>query len=73
MSKGAINMTIGNNFRAKRIERDLSQNELSKLSGVSKPMISSIEGNKRIPSVIIAKKIAKALRCTVDELLSEAS
>lgn len=66
-------MTIGNNFRAKRIERDLSQNELSKLSGVSKQMISCIEGDKRIPTVTIAKKIAKALRCTVDELLSEAS
>lgn len=66
-------MTIGNKFRSKRMERSLSQNELSRLSGVSKPMISSIECGKRIPSVIIAKKIARVLRCTVDELLSEAS
>ena len=66
-------MTIGYNFRTKRIERDLSQNELSRLSGVSKPMISSIECDKRIPTVVIAQKIAKALRCTVDELLKEVS
>ncbi len=63
--------SIGNNFREKRIERNLSQSELSKLSGVSQPMISSIERDKYIPSVITAQKIAKALRCTVDEFLSE--
>ena len=66
-------MTIGTNFRLKRIQRDLSQNELAKLSGVSKPMISAIERDKRTPSVLVAQKIAKTLRCTVDELLSEAS
>jgi len=66
-------MTIGNTFREKRKQRELSQSELAKLSGVSKQMISFIECDKRIPTVIIANKIAKALRCTIDELLSEAS
>ncbi len=66
-------MTIGTNIRNKRLQRDLSQNELAKLSGVSKPMISAIERDQRIPTVVVAQKIARTLRCTVDELLSEAS
>lgn len=63
-------MSIGDNFKNKRIERDLSQEELSKLSGVSKPMISYIEGGKRVPSVLTAQKIARVLRCTIDDLLT---
>lgn len=63
-------MNIGDNFKNKRIERDLSQEELSKLSGVSKPMISYIERGKRVPSVLTAQKIARVLRCTIDDLLA---
>ena len=63
-------MRIGDNFKNKRIERDLSQEELSKLSGVSKPMISYIERGKRVPSVLTAQKIARVLRCTIDDLLA---
>ncbi len=63
-------MSIGDNFKSKRIERDLSQEELSKLSGVSKPMISYIERGKRVPSVLTAQKIARVLRCTIDDLLA---
>ncbi|WP_303820936.1 helix-turn-helix domain-containing protein [Ruminococcus flavefaciens] len=66
-------MTIGANIRNKRIQRDLSQNELAKLSGVSKPMISAIERDQRTPSVTVAQKIARTLRCTVDELLDGAA
>jgi DNA-binding XRE family transcriptional regulator len=71
--KGAITMTIGKAIKEKRIERDLSQQELSDLSGVSKQMICAVENNKRIPSVTIAKKLAKTLRCSLDELFGEAS
>lgn len=63
-------MSIGDNFKNKRIERDLSQEKLSKLSGVSKPMISYIERGKRVPSVLTAQKIARVLRCTIDDLLA---
>lgn len=63
-------MSIGDNFKNKRIERDLSQEELSKLSGVSKPMISYIERGKRVPSVLTTQKIARVLRCTIDDLLA---
>lgn len=60
-----MTMTIDRNFRAKRIQRGMSQSELAKLSGVSKQMISAIECGKRTPSVTIAQKIAKSLRCTI--------
>lgn len=55
-----------------RRKRKLNQAELSKLSGVPQPMISEIENEiVKNPTVGTMSKLAKALRCTVDDLIEE--
>lgn len=55
-----------------RKKRRLNQRELSDLSGVPQPMISEIEtGSVKNPTVLTMAKLAKALRCTVDDLIEE--
>lgn len=49
-----------------------SQRKLSVLSGVPQPIISDIENGKtKSPTVDTAIKLAKALGCTVEDLVSE--
>ena len=55
-----------------RRKRRLNQRELSDLSNVPQPMISEIEtGSVKNPTVFTLVKLAKALRCTVDDLIEE--
>lgn len=50
----------------------LSQQELSRRSGVKQGIISLIEsGTTQFPRVDTAAKLARALGCTVDELIGE--
>ena len=51
-----------------REEKNLSQEELSKLSGVSKSHIGDLERNEKEPTISVLCKIAKALKVNVDEL-----
>lgn len=64
-------MTIGEKVRQKRLERDLTQSELAKLSGVSKSMIFYIEKDLRIPTADKLKSIAKVLRCSMDYICND--
>ena len=43
--------------------------ELAAKSGVSRVSINRYELGQRIPDVTIARKIAEALSCTIEELL----
>lgn len=55
-----------------RRKRKLNQSELSKLSGVPQPMISQIETEDvKNPTVGTLAKLARALRCTVDDLIDD--
>ena len=55
-----------------RKKRRLNQRELSDLSGVPQPMISEIEtASVKNPTVFTLVKLARALRCTVDDLIEE--
>lgn len=47
----------------------LSKVQLSKLSNVSRSYISELEHGKYAPSIIVLKKLAKALNCSVSELI----
>ena len=47
----------------------MSQEELAKLIGSSKQMISLYERNERTPKITMANKIAEALGTTVDEMM----
>lgn len=48
----------------------MTQCELSALVGVSQSALSMYETGQRTPSLPIAARIAQALGCTVDDLIS---
>ena len=52
-----------------RVKRGLTQNELSKLSGVNQQTISRYEKGQRVPDSNNLKKLALALKCSADDLL----
>ena len=64
-------MSIGENIRLLRISKKMSQEELGKKVNVSASMISYIEtGLKPLP-LKTGYLIAKALNCTVDDLIEK--
>ena len=56
-----------------RLTVGMSQEDLAKASGVSRVAIARYESGERVPSVIIAARIANALGCKVDDLIKEES
>lgn len=60
---------IGMNIMNYRKQKNMSLDELSKRSGVSKSMLSQIEQEKTNPTVITVWKISRALDISVEELL----
>ena len=56
-----------------RVEKDLSQEELAKIIGVSRQTIGLIELGKYNPSLSLCLSICKALSKTLDQLFWEES
>lgn len=46
-----------------------SQEQIARMTGIKQQAISEYELGKRVPSVVNLLKIAKALKCHVDELM----
>jgi transcriptional regulator with XRE-family HTH domain len=66
-------MSAGEYIKKKRLEKGMSQRQLSVVSGVSNSEISRIEAGKRQnPSPPVLRAIAKALDIPYEELLAEA-
>jgi DNA-binding XRE family transcriptional regulator len=59
---------LRNRLRVVRAERDLSQEVLARLAGVSRQTISSIETGQYCPSTLLAFRLARGLGVRVDEL-----
>lgn len=57
-----------NLIKEKRIEFDLTQEELADLLQVSRQTIISLERGRYNPSIVLAFKISKLFKCTVDEV-----
>ena len=57
--EGSIAVTIGHVLHDFRKRRNLSLNDLARLSGVSRSMLSQIEIGRSVPSVIVLCKIAR--------------
>lgn len=66
-----MSVEIGNNVREYRARRGLTQEEVALITELAKSTISDIERGSKNPSVKVAKKLAKVLHCTVDELLKD--
>lgn len=57
-----------NNVKATRKTKNLTQEELAQLLGVSRQTIISIESCRYVPSTVLSLKIAKYLCKNVEEL-----
>ena len=63
-------MTLGEMIRAKRDERDMTQQELADILHVTRQTVSRWESGSRCPDLILSKKIADVFGISLDELLS---
>ena len=52
-----------------RIEMELSQKDLSKATGLSRPAVVHWENNDRVPSVVAVVRLAKFFGVSTDYLL----
>jgi transcriptional regulator with XRE-family HTH domain len=62
---------IGSNIRRRRQAMGLSLDALARRSGVSTTMLSEVERSVKNPTVKLAYQIARALGCTLTDLLSD--
>jgi putative transcriptional regulator len=68
-SQGNGAEVFGRNLRAAREKAGLTQGELGQASGIDDMSISRYERGKNAPSLESAKVLARALNCTVDDLI----
>ena len=61
----------GNPIKVWREFRDMSQQQLAEIAGISKPYLSQIENDKRSGTTEVITAIAKALKISVDELVPQ--
>jgi putative transcriptional regulator len=57
-----------NTLKVQRAKKDLTQEQLAALVGVTRKTINTIENRKYIPSTYLALKLAEKLGVTVEEL-----
>lgn len=57
-----------NNLKVERAIKDLTQEELANLIGVSRQTINAMEKNKYVPSTVLSLKIAKLFGKSVEEV-----
>lgn len=56
-------------LKKRMAEMNIKSRELSKIVGVTEQYISLILNGFRTPNVLVAKKIADTLECTIEDLL----
>ena len=66
---GKSHEKLSNNLEEIRKAAGLTQLELSESAEVSRKSINAIENGIYVPSTVLALKIAKTLRCKVEDLL----
>lgn len=54
-----------------RTARNLTQGDLSRKTGINRVVISLYESGKREPVMGNAKKIAEALHCSMEDLMTD--
>jgi putative transcriptional regulator len=57
-----------NILKVERAKLDWTQQQLADKVGVSRQTINSIEAERYVPSTVLALKIAKAFKTTVNEI-----
>lgn len=64
-------MSVGNNIRRIREQKNLTQAYVAEQAGISQAMMSQIELGTKSPSLLVGKYIADTLGCTMESLLAE--
>ncbi len=62
-------IALGSTLKELRLNKNLTQQQVASLVGISKAMISSYELNTREPSLTILMKLAALYKVSVDSLL----
>ena len=65
---GKDHLKLLNNLQRLRKAAHLTQQELSEAAEVSRKSINAIENGIYIPSTVLALKIAKTIKCKVEDL-----
>jgi putative transcriptional regulator len=65
---GRNHKKLFNNLEELRKSAGLTQQELSQHAGVSRKSINAIENGIYIPSTVLALKMAKTLKCKVEDI-----
>ncbi|MFT4943826.1 MAG: putative transcriptional regulator [Flavobacteriales bacterium] len=65
---GKDHLKLLNNLQQLRKAAHLTQQELSEAAEVSRKSINAIENGIYIPSTVLALKIAKTIKCKVEDL-----
>jgi putative transcriptional regulator len=60
--------TLNNTLKVQRAKKDLTQEQLADLVGVTRKTINTVENKKYIPSTYLALKLSHALEVSVEEL-----
>lgn len=65
-------MAVGlrNTLRAQRARRNLTQEDLAALAGVTRKTINTIENGRFVPSTTLALTLARVFRVRVEDLFS---
>ncbi len=61
---------LRNRLRVARAERDLSQERLAELAGVTRQTISAVENNQYVPSALLAFVLAHCVGKPVDQVFT---
>jgi len=64
-------MIIGDRLRELREEKNLSQGDIEKRTGLVRPYISRVENNHTVPSIETLEKMARALEIPMYQLFYE--
>jgi putative transcriptional regulator len=59
---------LKNTLKVQRAKKDLTQEQLAQMVGVTRKTINTVENGKYIPSTYLALKLAKVLGAPVEEL-----
>ena len=65
---GRNHQKLKNRLEERRRKAGLTQQELSEKAEVSRKSINAIENGIYVPSTVLALKIAKTLKCKVEDL-----
>lgn len=66
-----LQVKFGEIVRRRRLAAELSQERLGELSGVHFTTVSLVERGKMVPTLIVVRKLAEGLGCTMTELVAE--